>query len=82
MLGMGGWLLLGAFVCSCRLLAEGSNARTISLDLLAQWKALALSANGQFRFTPPTHVLLALRQAIAEHVAEGGQPGRLARCVT
>ena len=33
----------------------------------------------QFRFTPPTHALLAFRQALREHTAEGGAPGRLAR---
>lgn len=57
--------------------ATEGNARTLSLDLLAQWKVL--EATGQFRFTPPTHTLLAFRQALREHEAEGGQPGRLAR---
>ncbi len=52
-------------------------ARTLSLDLLAQWQGL--EANGQFRFTPPTHVLLAFRQALAELAAEGGAAGRAAR---
>lgn len=53
------------------------NARSLSLDLHAQWAGLA--ANAQFRFTPPTHALLAFRQALAEHEAEGGSAGRLSR---
>ena len=60
-----------------KLVAEGGAARTLSLDLLAQWKGL--EGNGQFRFTPPTHALMAFRQALREHSAEGGPPGRLAR---
>lgn len=53
--------------------AEG-NAHSLSLDLFDQWKAL--EANGQWRFTPPTHVLAAFHQALAEHAAEGGVEGR------
>ncbi len=52
-------------------------ARTLSLDLWAQWQGL--EANGQFRFTPPTHALLAFGQALAELAAEGGVAGRAAR---
>jgi len=56
---------------------EGMNARTVTLDLLGQLKGL--NANGQFRFTPPTHALLAFNQALKEHEAEGGPAGRLER---
>jgi 2-aminoethylphosphonate-pyruvate transaminase len=52
-------------------------ARSLSLDLLAQWKGL--EANGQFRFTPPTHALLALHQALIELEVEGGVEARAAR---
>jgi 2-aminoethylphosphonate-pyruvate transaminase len=52
-------------------------ARSVSLDLLAQWQGL--EANGQFRFTPPTHAILALQQALCELKAEGGVEGRAAR---
>jgi 2-aminoethylphosphonate-pyruvate transaminase len=38
-----------------------------------------MERNGQWRFTPPTHVLAALDQALAEHEAEGGVEGRGAR---
>ena len=53
------------------------NARSLSLDLHAQWKGL--EANGQFRFTPPTHTLLAFRQALDELDAEGGVEARYRR---
>lgn len=53
------------------------NARALSLDLHAQWAGL--EKNGQFRFTPPTHALLAFRQALVELEAEGGVAGRRAR---
>ena len=56
--------------------AEG-NARTLSLDLYAQWAGL--EKDGQFRFTPPTHALLAFRQALLELEAEGGVSGRAER---
>lgn len=52
-------------------------ARSLSLNLLEQWKGL--EGNGQFRFTPPTHVLLAFHQALLELEAEGGVEGRAAR---
>lgn len=58
-------------------LEEAGHARSLSLDLRAQWRGL--EANGQFRFTPPCHSLLAFRQALAEHKAEGGVAGRHAR---
>jgi 2-aminoethylphosphonate-pyruvate transaminase len=56
--------------------AEG-NAHSVSLDLYDQWRAL--EANGQWRFTPPTHVLAAFDQALKEHRAEGGVAARHAR---
>jgi len=70
----------GLSFCLCRrdaLLATEGWARTLSLDLLDQWRAL--EQTGQFRFTPPTHVVLALAQALEELAAEGGVPGRAAR---
>ena len=56
--------------------AEG-NAHSVSLDLYEQWRGL--EANGQWRFTPPTHVLAAFDQALKEHGAEGGVAARHAR---
>lgn len=52
-------------------------ARSLSLDLLAQYQGL--ESNGQFRFTPPTHALLAFHQALDELEHEGGQAGRADR---
>ncbi len=59
------------------LLATDGIARTMSLDLLEQWRRL--EKDGQFRFTPPTHALLAFRQALRELEAEGGVEARCAR---
>jgi 2-aminoethylphosphonate-pyruvate transaminase len=56
------------------LLACEGNARGVSLDLHAQWRGL--EKDGQFRFTPPTHPLLAFEQALMELDAEGGVFGR------
>ena len=53
------------------------NAPSLSLDLYDQWQGL--EANGQWRFTPPTHVIAAFDQALTEHEAEGGVAGRGAR---
>jgi 2-aminoethylphosphonate-pyruvate transaminase len=57
--------------------ACAGNARTLSLDLYEQWKGL--ETNGQFRFTPPTHAILAFAQALRELEEEGGVAGRAAR---
>jgi 2-aminoethylphosphonate-pyruvate transaminase len=59
------------------LLKTAGYARTYSLDLLAQ--LLRLEVDGQFRFTPPTHSLLAYHQALLELEAEGGVEGRSTR---
>ncbi len=60
-----------------QLLTSGGAARSVSLDLLAQWKGL--EETGQFRFTPPTHAILAFRQALRELHDEGGVAGRAKR---
>lgn len=56
---------------------EKGRAHSLSLDLWSQLDGLERS--GQFRFTPPTHVLLALRQALRELADEGGPSQRRAR---
>jgi 2-aminoethylphosphonate-pyruvate transaminase len=53
------------------------NSQSLALDLLDQWQYL--QKTGQWRFTPPTHVVAALRAAIDQYQAQGGQPARLAR---
>jgi 2-aminoethylphosphonate-pyruvate transaminase len=57
--------------------ATKGRARSISLDLLAQWEGL--EGNGQFRFTPPTQALLAFARALEELHEEGGVSARAAR---
>jgi len=49
-------------------------ARSLSLDLLGQFKTF--EKTGQFRYTPPTHALLAFEQALSEFELEGGVAGR------
>jgi 2-aminoethylphosphonate-pyruvate transaminase len=53
------------------------NAPSLTLDLFDQWQVM--EANAQWRFTPPTHVIVAFDQALLEHEEEGGVPGRGAR---
>lgn len=52
-------------------------ARSVCFDLLAQWQGL--EKNGQFRFTPPTHAMLAYDRALEELDMEGGVEGRKQR---
>jgi len=59
------------------LLASEGWARSLSLDLLGQLKCF--EKNGQFRYTPPTHVILAFDQALRELEAEGGVAARSER---
>ena len=68
-----------SFVLSRRKAVEqaAGNARSLSLDLHGQWEHL--EKTGQFRFTPPTHVLLAFRQALRELEEEGGVEARARR---
>jgi 2-aminoethylphosphonate-pyruvate transaminase len=68
-----------AFVIARRsaLEARRGQARSLSLDLLAQLEGL--DRTGQFRFTPPVQALLALDRALTELADEGGPGARLAR---
>jgi len=59
------------------LLACDGYARSLSLNLLDQFKGF--EKNGQFRYTPPTHAILAFEQALKELEQEGGVAGRGAR---
>jgi 2-aminoethylphosphonate-pyruvate transaminase len=59
------------------LVASKGMSHSVVLDLYEQWKGL--EANGQFRFTPPTHALVAFHQAMKEHHEEGGVAARGAR---
>ena len=53
------------------------NSTSLSLDLHDQWTYMERTT--QWRYTPPTHVLVALAAALEAFGAEGGQPARLAR---
>ena len=50
------------------------NARSLSLDLYDQWKTM--DVDGKWRFTSPTHVVLAFVKAMDELEEEGGIPAR------
>jgi 2-aminoethylphosphonate-pyruvate transaminase len=66
---------LGFVVCRRAALAETEgNATTLSLDLFDQRRNL--EKTGQYRFTPPIHVIVAFHQALQEFLAEGGVAGR------
>ena len=70
--GMGFVIARRAALEECR-----ANSHSLALDLHDQWAYL--QKTGQWRFTPPTHVVAALRQALDQYRAEGGQPARLRR---
>lgn len=66
---------LGFVICDPAALAKtAGNATTLALDLFDQHQNLAKT--GQYRFTPPIHVIVAFHKALEEFRAEGGQPGR------
>jgi len=70
----------GATFAICRktaLEAAAGNAHSVVLDLHDQWQFM--EKTGQWRFTPPTHVVAAFDRALEEHAAEGGIAGRGAR---
>jgi 2-aminoethylphosphonate-pyruvate transaminase len=53
------------------------NSTSLSLDLHDQWTYMERTT--QWRYTPPTHVVVAFNSALDQLIAEGGQPARLAR---
>jgi 2-aminoethylphosphonate-pyruvate transaminase len=67
------------FVIARRTSLERSagNSASLVMDLLDQWQYM--QKTGQWRFTPPTHVLAALRAAIDQYQEQGGLRARLAR---
>ncbi|MFI4997693.1 MAG: 2-aminoethylphosphonate--pyruvate transaminase [Hyphomicrobiales bacterium] len=66
---------LGFVICRREALAAAKgNATTLVLDLHDQWANL--ERTGQYRFTPPIHVIVAFHQALKEFDAEGGVEGR------
>jgi 2-aminoethylphosphonate-pyruvate transaminase len=67
------------FVIARRSVLErcAGNSTSLSLDLHDQWQYMQKTT--QWRYTPPTHVLVALAAALDAFASEGGQPARLAR---
>ncbi len=60
-----------------KLMESAGKARSLALDLYDQWKTM--EKDGKWRFTSPTHAVLAFAQALKELEAEGGIPARSAR---
>jgi 2-aminoethylphosphonate-pyruvate transaminase len=66
---------MGFVICRIEALkAAKGNATTLVLDLHDQWQAM--EKTGQWRFTPPIHVIVSLNKAIEEYLTEGGVAGR------
>ncbi|MBA1138777.1 2-aminoethylphosphonate--pyruvate transaminase [Mesorhizobium neociceri] len=57
--------------------AARGRSHSLSLDVHAQWAHM--NKTGQWRYTPPTHVVAAFLEALRQHEAEGGVTGRGAR---
>jgi len=57
--------------------AAKGNSHSLCLDLHDQWSHM--NKTGQWRYTPPTHVLAAFLVALESHRKEGGVIGRGAR---
>ena len=70
--GMGFVFLRKAVIDAC-----AGNSQSLAMDLHDQH--VYMEKTGQWRFTPPTHVVTALAEAVKQFVEEGGQPARLAR---
>ena len=70
--GMGFVFIRRAILDAC-----AGRSQSLAMDLYDQY--VYMEKTTQWRFTPPTHVVVALHEAIAQFEAEGGQPARLAR---
>jgi 2-aminoethylphosphonate-pyruvate transaminase len=70
--GMGFVFLRKAILDAC-----AGNSQSLAMDLHDQH--VYMEKTGQWRFTPPTHVLVALAEAITQFEEEGGRTARLAR---
>jgi len=67
------------FVFLRKAIVDGCAGRSQSLAMDLHDQHVYMERTGQWRFTPPTHVMLALSEAVAQFIEEGGQPARLAR---
>lgn len=65
-------------ICNRKKLEEScGKARSLALDLYDQWKTM--NVDGKWRYTSPTHVVLAFAKALEELEAEGGIEARSRR---
>jgi len=67
------------FVLVRKRVLEGASGRCHSLALDLHDQYVYMQKTTQWRYTPPTHVVAALRAALDQFLAEGGQPARGAR---
>ena len=69
-----------SFIIARKAALEASRgvARSLSLDLYDQWRGLE-DGDGKWRYTSPTHVVLAFNRALDEMKAQGGLPARAGR---
>jgi len=67
------------FVIMRKDVLAGCEGRSHSLAMDLYDQHAYMEKTGQWRFTPPTHVVAALAEAVRQFVEEGGQPARLAR---
>ena len=70
--GMGFVFLRKAVLEGC-----AGHSQSLAMDLFDQ--ETYMQRTGQWRFTPPTHVVVALHEALSQFIEEGGQSARLAR---
>ncbi|MEO6016911.1 MAG: 2-aminoethylphosphonate--pyruvate transaminase, partial [Polaromonas sp.] len=70
--GMGFVFIRKAVLDGC-----AGRSQSLAMDLYDQYSYMEKTT--QWRFTPPTHVVVALAEAIEQFEEEGGQPARLAR---
>jgi 2-aminoethylphosphonate-pyruvate transaminase len=70
--GMGFVFIRKAVLDGC-----AGHSQSLAMDLFDQHAYM--ERTGQWRFTPPTHVVVALHEALSQFIEEGGQPARLAR---
>ena len=67
------------FVFLRKAILDGCAGRSQSLAMDLHDQHVYMEKTGQWRFTPPTHVLVALSEAITQFEEEGGRVARLAR---
>ena len=70
--GMGFVFIRKALLDAC-----AGRSHSLAMDLHEQY--VHMEKTGLWRFTPPTHVVVALSEAMDQFDEEGGQPARLAR---